>query len=187
MVWQLLLTAIAIGLIFWWYLQPHGFPVWHLRFWTNDIFPWCFVILALAAVAAARLGYCELLCLVIWLTPGVCIGLSLMARILFPISTAGGWLFVLGAGLFFAALAEALTKQRRSRWLAVASLSTGLLLGSVFAYSRRAPVPSTIPIANEMPSPRLTFANRLPIQDSWPGVKVEVTRNVRTTARRENV
>ncbi len=50
LLWRVILIAHATLAIAWWWVMPGGFPMWHLRFWSNFAIPWTIALLAVAGL-----------------------------------------------------------------------------------------------------------------------------------------
>lgn len=177
---HVVLVIVASGLMYWWYLQPHGFPPLHPRWWTNEVLPWCFLFLGIVAFVATRLG-CRIPqdCL-LWTLPGFVIGRALSDCVFFPIFSSGTWHVRLLIGLFVAVGLFAVTKCRQPRWLATLFLCAGFSTAAFFTWSRTPAPPSTRPMAAQVPPPGDRTTAPAP-SDMSHGVEIDVDRaTVRT-------
>src|SRR5262249_18415477 len=128
-----------------WRLLPHGFPVAHVRFWSNTIAPVVVgVVGVVGAIALLRMQRALGRTLALALATTWAVG-ALVARVTFPVSIGGvRWLgLALGAFAFTAALG--LARPRLSKSATAFALALGLTLALVLVLAQRAPDPDTRP------------------------------------------
>ena len=140
----------AVAAVGWWWLMPQGFPISHLRFWSNGVFPlgcagaslWGIILLAGKKDAATKcvvVGFCALV-----LAAGV------SAVVLYPESVLGSRFLLAGVlGSCLGALVAVWGSFRalsggRSGWsLTSGCILLGGLVGVIWSLSQRAAEPGT--------------------------------------------
>jgi len=145
-VWRLLTGVLPISIAGWW-LLPHGFPLTHPRFWTNQVLPWAIALAALLGLALARrrpavgLGVGVIL-------GGLGLGASVGAVAWFPL---GGQVMappLVVPGIYFAVVAA--KRLERRRWAPL--LVAGLCVGALLPGSQLAPPSTTHPVSAQAPA-----------------------------------
>jgi hypothetical protein len=57
LLWRIVLYTHLVAAVMWWWMMPGGFPVSHLRFWTNEVYPLLAAAVCLACLFAERRRY----------------------------------------------------------------------------------------------------------------------------------
>ncbi len=152
------LSALCFGggallAVAWWFLTPKGFPVTHVRFWANSVFPPAFAAACLLGVVAAlRTRDAALKCILMAFGAMLVVS-GVVAKCLFPISLSGEVLrlFAICAMLSIAFLGLALWSLRRTpvaAWLWITCLLAGAVVGAFIPWSQRAMEASTRPYSD---------------------------------------
>jgi hypothetical protein len=89
-VWRLFWLTVLVGHVVlsgaWWWLEPGGFGVRHLRFWANSVAPIFGLGLSIGSLVALRLGSRRALRWLLPVWPAAWAGAALAGRLLFPIT-----------------------------------------------------------------------------------------------------
>ena len=142
-----LVLHIMLAGSYWW-LAPKGFPIHHSRFWLNRVIPAVTLLLAVAGLVAIIRQRFKVLTLIVICLAAMWAGMSVSARIWFPVSFARLWwvgLLVAFIGLgCFHSLNRKYRVGARLWWLAGSAISA--ILGVAIMWSQLPPPPTTIPM-----------------------------------------
>lgn len=150
-IWQILWSAVlclhGIKTVDYWHQLPQGFPVGHLKFWSNQFLPPAVLILCVAALLAVWLKPLARGRSILVAAPVVWATFSIVGRLLFPISLRWLWLVSLAVALMLAMLVYWPRQTRKmSPVLMVLFGFAGIAFGFVLAFGQRAPLPGTRPL-----------------------------------------
>jgi hypothetical protein len=136
-------TAHLVLAAAWWWLMPGGFPVAHVRFWSNQVLPLVVVAVAGAYVWARyrnHAGAQRTLALSVaafWFAAGV------SSRVIFPITMEVLWLAPLLGAMYVALVA---IRPLRFDATAIVACTFATLLGVFVPLTQRGADPSTRPL-----------------------------------------
>lgn len=145
--WIAVLALHVLVAAVWWFLEPHGFPFAHPRFWLNTALPFGVLVFALViAGGGERRG--EL----VTALPAFHLAAALALRAVFPVTFERLWLAPLTVGLALAALA-AIFHRPRTR-MALGPAVVGAVVGVLAVWAERGAEPMTHPVEahHELPS-----------------------------------
>jgi len=143
-------TIIGLGMVGWWFLMPHGFPLTHSRFWANTVFPLVVAAACTVGTAAAFRNKNEVLRCLALAFGAAAVAAVIAARLLFPRSVsslvlAGAVSIVVFGFLLTLATFLVLERTAARRRLRIACLCCGLLAGAFYPWSQRGDDPATRP------------------------------------------
>jgi hypothetical protein len=161
--WVVVFCAHALVAVQWLLLMPGGFPVFHLRFWSNRVLPLIVLLAAIAGVAASLARRTPVVRTTAAATALLWVAAGVAAWMLFPISARGLGPFALVVGLVLLRWATALkdpptpTEARARASFRAGSavlVLVGLVFGLVAPWSQRGEEPSTRPARGDVPTVR---------------------------------
>ena len=160
--WFVASLAGAVLLAGWSWVMPQGFPILHARTAANLTIPLAGVLACLATCAAciakSRLSLAFSSCL-----PGLGLGLALGCAVLFPQSMFTLKVLLLTVPLLYLVGTYAVFWLFAARpWFPLICASGFFLAGASWAFTQRAPTPSTQPWNGDLPP----AANEAPFEET---------------------
>ncbi len=152
LVWQTVLLAHGVLAVAWWWAMPGGFPMGHVRYWTNGVAPWCVVTVAGFGVICIWRRKSSWVGLITISVPVAWTAALIAAVALFPISAKRFVLPALG-GTVFLWTACVITHRGRSslRWPAIVAVVLASVAGGIVPWTQRATDPDTRPLNTPLP------------------------------------
>ena len=135
--------VIAAG---WWWLTPGGFPLGHVRFWLNRVWPLTLLLIAVLGIWALARSRHSVLKMTLLSLAALWFSCATAARIVFPLSAPSLWwwgLLVGGVGFVLVLRWDKPVANRRVGF--VSAIIVGALLGLFLPWALRGPDPSTRP------------------------------------------
>ncbi len=154
----------------WWYVSPKGFPIYHPRFWSNNIIPIIIVIASLFCLIGVFRPYRSLLSVLIPSYLTATLAFIITGKFLYPVSMRPiflipviFWLVVLLLQNFFIIKRHPIKK---SLWIPAALLAgLSTLMGAVLPWSQRSREPATQPLnSNQLNSDLSLNPRQYPFQ-----------------------
>lgn len=177
--WLGALAAHGFAAVAWWWLMPGGFAMSQMRFWVNEVLPWCVLGLALGTrflwwkrerardLSLASFG-------VFWITAAIA------ARVVFPVSA--GWLFAIplaGGVVMAGSMWRGWRNIKGPRcWLLVLPM----VMGMAMPLAQRAPEPDTKPWSMRLFEPAVSTEGERPSRTMVlsPDVRIDPSEPVAT-------
>lgn len=140
--------AMAVG---WWWLMPGGFPLEHMRFWTNTAWPALVVTVGLVGLVAQLRGRIDITTTCAWFVAVAGCAMAVTANAIFfdMIPRVALFMLAVGGGAVFAAYFGAARPRPHFKMLLV--FAPAIACGVLFTLALRAEPPSTQPLDVEMP------------------------------------
>lgn len=173
LVWFALWAALLLVTAVWWWVSPGGFPLTHLRFWTNAFIPVGITLLSLLGLLSALNLLPRLLSPLSLFFCAALASSSLLAAILFPQSI--GWVALVSVALamFLGGLSRLTWQARKgSPLLATLVVVMAMLVGAVAVWAQRAASPGTMPLNLYFPQPPPFGALEAPVVPLVEGVGI---------------
>jgi hypothetical protein len=148
-------AATAFAALVWWYLMPKGFPVSHLRFWANSVFPPLAAGFCTVGFAAVLLRKNVLLKFLTLISATVPIAASITGLFLFPESMTGKLLiFFVFCSIFAVSIVVLVFRSIESKIIAlplkILCVCFGISLGIFIPCTQRSDDPATKPCGSPL-------------------------------------
>jgi hypothetical protein len=155
--WLTVFVGHAILAILAWGLQPGGFPVSHLRFWSNAVAPIVVLALAIGAIWALHREWTGALRVLLPVWPAAWVAIAVTAKLMFPITLRCAWLVPIGAAATMAVAAWRFPAHSREpaqgrRAVIAGVISLSLLAGAALVATQYVPRASTHPVNARFPT-----------------------------------
>lgn len=143
---SIMLAGNATFAIGWWWLMPGGFPVGHVRFWMNAVWPIVLLLISVVGLTALFLRRADWTKACVTMLGCMVLSITITAPLIFPDIKRSVLLAATTICLLEFAVVRTLVAPSMSRRLLAGPILAGIVLGAFLPIALRAEAASTVPL-----------------------------------------